>query len=168
MDGGHLAAQHAPKNRDSCMGWVVDMYFLDLQGRYRGGHVQYCRPLQMTVYCTYRRSSRRPAGRRGMDSIFCPPRRGCNVAYRTQALSSAEKELEPFPFERNMACYSLSRPTTHGCHVPLTAWVPKKVPESAGVCAVVRPFVQRRVEKVVSTYGRVVISNAQTAGLPLL
>lgn len=143
--GGHLAAQHAPKNRDSCMGWGRGHVLLDLQGRYRGGHVQYCRPLQMTVYCTYR-SSRRPPVDAGWIASRAIHAADAMSPTRTQALSSAGKELEPFPFERNVACYSLSRPTTHGCHVPLTAWDPRKVPEFARVCAV-RLFVQRWLGK---------------------
>lgn len=92
------------------------------------------------------RSSRRPPVDAGWIASRAIHAADAMSPTRTQALSSAGKELEPFPFERNVACYSPSRPTTHGCHVPLTAWDPRKVPEFAGVCAV-RLFVQRRLGK---------------------
>lgn len=125
------------------------VYFLALQGRYRGGHVQYCRPLQMTVYCTYR-SSRRPPVDAGWTASPALHAADAMSPTRTQALSSAGKELEPFPFERNVACYSLLAALQLTAATSLDGLGPKKVPESAGVCAV-RPFVQRWFEKVVST-----------------
>lgn len=155
-DGGAPGGPTRPQKLRLMHGMGRGHVLLDLQGRYRGGHVQYCRPLQMTVYCTYR-SSRRPPVDAGWIASRAIHAADAMSPTRTQALSSAGKELEPFPFERNVACYSLSRPTTHGCHVPLTAWDPRKVPEFAGVCAV-RLFVQRRYGWESSQHeGRVVV-----------
>lgn len=88
------------------------------------------------------------AGRRSTrDTISALHARGCMSPTRTQALSSAEKSSSYAPWSRTWhAATLLSRPSSHGCHVSLTAWGPEKVPELAGVCAV-GLFVQRRLER---------------------
>lgn len=123
-DGGHLAAQHAPKTlrlmHGTGRGYVLWICKADIEaGMYS------IVDLSRSQYTVPEAAAGRRSARDGIASLAIHAADAMSPT-RTQALSSAEKELEPFPFERNVACYSLSRPTTHGCHVPLTAWDPRR------------------------------------------
>lgn len=136
--GGAPGGPTRPQIPDSCMGQVVGMY----SGSARPISRRACTVLSTSLDCSILYRSRRPPVDAGYH--LCPPRRGCMSPTRTQALSSAAKELELCPFERNVACSGAPSRPPHGCHVSLTAWDPGRfldLPGSVLSGQAVRPAV---------------------------